>query len=88
MIKHTYYLIKRIDVRISENFTKILNSTGYAKAVHLIERVDLLKLRLRTKKSIDGYISRNKQINTWITTDNKGSGFDTRYTHITWMDTR
>ena len=68
--RHTNYLITRIDIKISENFTKILDSTGYAKAVYLMERVDLLKLRLRTIKSIDKYMNRD----TWITTDDKGSG--------------
>lgn len=24
----------------------------------------------------------------WVSTDELGSGFDIRYTHITWMDTR
>ena len=80
---HVWYLIKRLETRLAENFQKVLHSSGYAKSVHLIARVDLLKLLDRTKKSIRAYMSKSY----WVETDEFGSGYDTRYTHITWMDT-
>jgi hypothetical protein len=68
MSQFTDYLIKRINVRLHENFQKILQTTGTAKAHWLLERVDLLKLQTRTEKSILKHSEKD-----YIYTDDKGS---------------
>ena len=74
--------------KLVENFKRITNSNGYAKAKHLIQRVNLL----REKELLDSIYNDLQQIrddnNFWVITDNLGSGFDTRFTDISWMDTR
>ena len=84
-LKHIWYLIRRMDTRIADNMMLILQTTGTAKATHLIDRVKLLRLKQRTMKSIKVYTDKHI-LKAWITTDNLGSGYDTRYTHIDGMD--
>jgi len=96
-INHLWYLIDRIDIRIAENLEQVkhtpFNLFMRRADLHL-KRIELLKLRERTYKSITTYI--NKQnIKTkaesnnlyWIATDNLGSGYDMRFGPITVMDT-
>jgi len=49
------YLLDRIEHRLDVNYVNIIRSSGTTKAYWLLERVDLLKLRDRTRKTIDNY---------------------------------
>lgn len=62
---------------LRENFRKIKQSNGTAKAYHLIQRIYILREQLvwDIQRELQEII--NKRY--WVSTDDKGSGFDTRY---------
>lgn len=60
MLEPHKYLLQRLDTQLADLQEVINETNGYPRAVLLLQRVDLLKLRIRTVKSLKHHYNTHK----------------------------
>jgi len=80
-IRHSLQAIRE---KLRINYELICNSVGMGKSSHLIERIDIIREKIvwEIQRDLKCIIDESHRVYT----DTKGSFYDDRYTHLTYME--